>query len=117
MAPVAPRLARQEFRERNGHLPEGVLKHVELLLSELVTNAVLHGAEHSPIGIEVAESPECVRVAVTNSGPAFAWRAPPDPSGLQVGGRGLLIVRQTARAWGLTRGEDANTVWFEIALA
>jgi serine/threonine-protein kinase RsbW len=80
-------------------VPTGVVHDVQLIASELVTNAIQHGVP-GPVGIEVQVRPGLdVTLMVDNVGsvdalpPLSAWHA---PNGLSVGGRGLGIVRQLA---------------------
>lgn len=78
-------------------VPDGVAADVQLVASELVTNAVQH-AGTSPIGVEVRVRPlHEVTLSVANIGstagipPVPTWSIPP---GLVPSGRGLGIVRQ-----------------------
>lgn len=80
-------------------VPTPMVQDVQLIASELVTNAMQHGAPGS-VDIEVLVRPELdVTLAVANVGPVSAlppvsaWHA---PTGLSVGGRGLGIVRSLA---------------------
>jgi serine/threonine-protein kinase RsbW len=69
---------------------------VELLLREALTNAVLHGGGSDPgrrVRCEVTIGPRKARLAVTDEGPGFDWRAAlaattPDAA---TSGRGLKI--------------------------
>ena len=76
-----------------------VIDDMELVTSELVTNAVVHGREGS-IGVEVDTDGEIV-VTVSNVGPSAAippveqWRTVPPQSR---SGRGLGIVRRLCDA-------------------
>lgn len=85
-----------------------------LVVSELVTNAVLHGAE--PIVVTVVRAPERIRVEVTDgatdSSP-HSSRVPPEAET----GRGLSVVTRLAVAWGwrATPGRG-KTVWAELPL-
>jgi anti-sigma regulatory factor (Ser/Thr protein kinase) len=89
-----------------------------LLVSELVTNAVLHspGPEEAPIRVRASLEHERVRVAVTDPGGGFS---PPerDPGEEQermtIGGYGLYIVGQAASRWGIDE-QDGTRVWFEL---
>jgi anti-sigma regulatory factor (Ser/Thr protein kinase) len=90
---------------------------LELLTSELVTNAVRHGASdpNESILVRAASNGDCVRVEVCDEGSGFA--AEPDPRGLlEPGGNGLLLVETLASRWGVHRGSP-SCVWFEAELA
>jgi hypothetical protein len=85
------------------------LDDVLLVVSELVTNAMLHG--RGDIDVRMACDTEYVTGAVTDEGHGFDGRPRrPDPD--RSGGHGLHIVGRVAEQWGL--GEGSTSVWFEI---
>ena len=82
-----------------------------LLLSEVVTNAILHA--RSEIEVHVVNHGPVLRVEVRDHGagaPVVRRQAHDATSG-----RGLAIVEQVATAWGVTQLPDGKMVWFEIA--
>lgn len=86
---------------------------LELLVSELVTNAVRHGASdpHESILVRAGHTDGSVRVEVCDEGAGF--EPGPDPRGaLEPGGNGLLLVETLASRWGVSRGQP-SCVWFE----
>jgi anti-sigma regulatory factor (Ser/Thr protein kinase) len=90
---------------------------VELLTSELVTNAVRHGASDTKESILLRARCEedTVRVEVCDEGPGF--EPTPDQRGmLEPGGNGLLLVDALAARWGVIRGAP-SCVWFEADYA
>jgi hypothetical protein len=91
--------------------------NVQLLLSELVTNAVAHGAASAaaPIRVEGALIGRSLGIEVTNDGPRFEHAAhlPPDTD---CGGRGLALVDAIAARWGARHHAGHTTVWFELDL-
>jgi anti-sigma regulatory factor (Ser/Thr protein kinase) len=94
-------------------VPAGVVDDLQLAVSELVTNAILHG-HPGTIRLEVELSPpRRVVVRVTNDGPAAAippvaaWR-PASP--LAISGRGLGIVRQLVDHADVVGDEASTTV-------
>jgi hypothetical protein len=116
------------------HRPE-LCECAELGVSELVTNAVLHG--EAPIRLQLRGTPEHPRIEVYDASPVA-----PQPGsaagGIDLGafdldaydsgdvaeidvnslagfGRGLDIVARASRAWGTVIEEDGKTVWFEPA--
>jgi anti-sigma regulatory factor (Ser/Thr protein kinase) len=94
-------------------LGDGVLPGLRLLVSELVTNSVMHGGAgpNDPIRLEVAVSAGGVRAEVTDLGPGFTPpRQAPAPS--EPGGWGLVIVDRVAARWGAEQG--GRVVWFEL---
>ena len=95
---------------------------LRLVVSELVTNALRHGAEGERIDLAVTPKPEflCVQTptaagppGVTDDGPGLA----PRPRALDTvdeGGFGLFFVEQLTRRWGVTRENRRTRVWFEL---
>jgi anti-sigma regulatory factor (Ser/Thr protein kinase) len=87
-----------------------------LVLSELVTNAVLHGAE--PIQAFVSCHDDALRIEVFDGDRERSELGPVRARvGGQPGGRGLQIVDSLSRSWGITTHDDGKTVWAEVALA
>lgn len=114
---------------------EDLCECAELAVSELVTNAVLHG--QPPIWLQLRGTPDHPRIEVHD-----ASTVPPQPgsaaggidldafdldafesgtqddidiSTLTAFGRGLDIVARASNAWGAMIEEDGKTVWFEPA--
>jgi phosphoserine phosphatase RsbU/P len=89
---------------------------VTLLVSELVTNAVIHPEVPlaSKIGLSIAISEELTRVVVSDAGGGFEWPGPVLPSGRPGGGYGLLLLDQAASRWGTLHGGKRFSVWFEL---
>ena len=114
--PRAACQAREQVEGGNGRVPEAVRAEVLLLLTELVTNAVRHGGagDGLPVEVVVARLPGGVRVAVTDPGAGFEWRRPQTTRMPAESGYGLQLVDRMARRWGIERGEDFTTVWFEL---
>lgn len=82
----------------------------ELLVSEVVTNAVEHGTSGGTV--EMFALPAGLRVAVTDRAegvPAVKHPASDEPTG-----RGLAIVDQLSRWWGVEQATEGKTVWFEV---
>jgi hypothetical protein len=120
----SPALAREWVRETLQTEPAGdppldpglispdVTETVEILTSELVTNAVVHA--RSMVVVHVAVVAERVQVLVEDTSPAF-----PTPRGGDVTdvGRGLLLVDELASSWGWGLLDTGKHVWFQLDLA
>ncbi|MFT4265492.1 MAG: ATP-binding protein [Nocardioides sp.] len=86
----------------------------ELAISELVSNAFLHGRD--PITIQLLGSAERPRVEV-HDGSQAAPLLPRDATidALALSGRGLSLVSRASLAWGVTFDDAGKVVWFEPA--
>ena len=89
---------------------------LELLVSELVANAVLHAglAPDEPVSVDITTGPDRARLAVRDPGSGFEAPAAPGPDLLAEGGRGCLIVDAVADAWGVESDPSGCTVWCEV---
>jgi len=90
---------------------------VVLLLSELVTNSVLHSRSAHADGrvtIAIAHSPTAVFAEVTDDGSDIMPSLRP-ASGRGEHGYGLQLVEAYATRWGCSRnGAESTTCWFEV---
>jgi anti-sigma regulatory factor (Ser/Thr protein kinase) len=86
----------------------------ELVVSELVTNALLHAPGTDRFVLTVVERPGGVRVEVADgSSIAPVIRELEDG---RAGGRGLRIVQALAVAWGHVEDGSGKRVWVELGL-
>ncbi|MPZ72990.1 MAG: ATP-binding protein [Nitriliruptorales bacterium] len=110
----SPRRARRFVRDALlDDQVDTTLDVVTLLVSEVVTNAVLHA--RSDVTVRVRNDGRIVRVEVTDKSPA-----PPVQQYLSreaTTGRGMVLVEALADAWGTNPGSDGKTVWFELDVA
>lgn len=84
----------------------------ELLVSEIVTNAIRHAhTRHVELRLLQADALVCEVTDDDHSLPVLL-SAKPD----QEGGRGLRVVSALAASWGASRTAGGKTVWFEQAL-
>lgn len=95
------------------HVAPTVLNAVELLTSEIVTNALLHAEQPKDLSVRIES--DHVRVEVSDASPRT-----PTPRQAPLGsvsGRGLGIVDALARAWGVEPvAGNGKRVWFEVDL-
>ncbi len=110
---TAPGLARSFIVEHGVDLAGDVVADAELLVSELVTNALRHGEPE--IRLWLCTHPPSLGVAVEDAGDSSRV-APQEPEADQCSGRGLKIVDAIATSWGVTANEPppGKTVWFEL---
>jgi anti-sigma regulatory factor (Ser/Thr protein kinase) len=106
--------ARKFIGECVEQLGLGSLPLVQLLVSELATNAVVHARSCFDVTVEkLADG--CARVEVRDFGggtPRVLDREP-----IAVSGRGLQIVTSLARSWGIEErpGGVGKSTWFTVA--
>jgi anti-sigma regulatory factor (Ser/Thr protein kinase) len=112
-APTAPRLARAAFADFDDCLPAERRQDAELLLSELVSNAVKHGGE-GDIGVTFERSDGRFRTEVVDQGDGFAAILRNREDVYTPGGWGLPLVQTLSDRWGAHEG--STHVWFEFAL-
>ncbi|WP_262697650.1 MULTISPECIES: ATP-binding protein [Streptomyces] len=106
---------RQELAEKR--ISTDMLATAELLLSELVTNAVQHA--HVPPGREIEVRYELsdshLRVEVADASEEQPEQCAPDTDDER--GRGLLLVDSLAAKWDVSpRDAVGKSVWFELLL-
>ncbi|PJF01611.1 phosphatase [Streptomyces carminius] len=85
-----------------------------LLLSELLTNALLHTEGDAAVTVEMTGPPgsRVLRVEVTDSSEELPHRR--DPGELAARGRGLLLLEMLAESWGVVPVGRGKTIWFEL---
>lgn len=99
-------------------LPAPVADSARLLVSELVTNSILHGVSEGEgwIDVIIERRAGCVRIEVLDS--ASSGRRPVlrpvDPT--STSGWGLQLVDRLATVWGVETGTGTR-VWCEIPTA
>jgi two-component sensor histidine kinase len=113
--PLSPQQARRAVEEHFAtELDADRLASVELLTTELVSNAVRHGGadEGHSVVLHLALAPGCLRIEVCDPGHGFD-AGPPSPYG--EGGYGLFIVSEMSSRWGVAHDVE-NCAWFELDL-
>ena len=87
-----------------------------LLLSEILTNAILHA--RTTVTVRAIETDDRLRVEAIDAGKGELPDTRPRlvPTNLSEDGRGLQIVDMLADRWGADTDEDGRTVvWFVLA--
>ncbi|HYZ12495.1 MAG TPA: ATP-binding protein [Actinomycetota bacterium] len=100
--------------------PESVLADAQLLLTEVLSNAILHGSAGAGARIDVSvEADESiVRVTVTDPSPQFPRPAIHAPDPLAASGWGLYLLERLATQWGVEDAPDGGSaVWFELRVS
>jgi anti-sigma regulatory factor (Ser/Thr protein kinase) len=96
------------LRARGWHTKD--IQKAQLAVSELVTNAVVHAGSSLTVRLRVGG---WVRLEVSDADPR-----PVDPPPMaepdRESGRGLRLVANVSRAWGVERDPRGKTVWCEL---
>jgi anti-sigma regulatory factor (Ser/Thr protein kinase) len=110
-SPLTARAARDVIRPLLPEIPEQVFESLQLILSELVTNAVRHGPR-SPVQLAVTLDHGVVNGEVRNRRGASVPRLR-QPGPHLDGGLGLVLLDRLSSRWG-TSADDEVVVWFEV---
>jgi serine/threonine-protein kinase RsbW len=110
--PEGPAQARRIIAEElSALLSPRELDDVKLMVSELVTNGIVHGRHEgdAPVMLDLCVNGD-IRCAVLDAGPSFAERAQQEE---RRGGWGLWLVEQLSDRWGMECSLQRTEVWFE----
>jgi anti-sigma regulatory factor (Ser/Thr protein kinase) len=112
----AARVARDAIAASDPTLAPLVREDLSLLVTELVTNAVLHGgaATDRPLQVELRRQNGRIRVEVIDPGTGFEQPSPPT-NGDWSSGWGLFLVDRIAASWGVSPAPAGTCVWFELS--
>lgn len=113
--PRAPGEARGHLRRvcRRWAVDEDAREAAEIVVTELVTNAVEHASSASVVEVERRE--HTLRLTVRDYDVAPLPEAHlPGPTSSR--GRGLAMVAAVSSAWGVEAHRDGKTVWSELAV-
>lgn len=111
---TSARAARRHVEATCADLPPDLLDTARLLVTELVSNALRHGA--GPVVLVLDRADGVLRVGVEDDDPAMP--APEHAPLLAQRGRGLRLVAGLARDWGVAPRVDSRPgkqVWFDLA--
>ncbi|MFI6445642.1 SpoIIE family protein phosphatase [Kitasatospora sp. NPDC050543] len=90
---------------------DGLAFATELLLSELVTNAIRYGSEPIQVRLILDRTLICEVSDASSTAPHLRRAATTDE-----GGRGLFLVAQLTQAWGTRYTARGKVIWAECAL-
>jgi anti-sigma regulatory factor (Ser/Thr protein kinase) len=103
--------ARRYVAQHCADMPSDVRSIAQLLTSEVVTNALEHGA--GDIWLRLCKAESALRVEVTDASGAEPRPQQATPDSLR--GRGLMILESLASTWGVAPAEPTGkTVWFTL---
>jgi anti-sigma regulatory factor (Ser/Thr protein kinase) len=111
-SPDAPRAARRFVVETlEGLGCTNCVADAQLVVSELVTNAVVHA--QTDLTVALALSSDAIRIEVRDRN-----RTPPmarSPAAFSMSGRGLPLIDAVTSAWGVNQFGDGKVVWAQLA--
>jgi len=112
--PLSARAAREVMRPLEPSLHPDAWGNLQLLITELVTNGVRHGAQGEAIEIEATLERQTVTVRVRNraSGSGSLPEIVDQEAGVE-GGLGLVLLDRLSNRWGMSAGDPVE-VWFEL---
>ena len=102
--------ARRFVQETLAQAADDIRTSASLLISEVITNALLHAS--GPVTVEVQQKGSAYRIAVSDGS-----RTPPTGKGYRADdatGRGLHLLDCLAAAWGWNRTGTGKVVWFDL---
>ena len=112
--PTGPACARRTLDAFADEVDADTIAMAKLVVSELVTNAVVHGGgERSATAVGIWVLSSCVHIEVEDRGAGFDPRRAQPPLD-RAGGRGLDVVDHLADSWGVSGG-PRTTVWCQLA--
>lgn len=92
---------------------QSVLDDAELVVTELVANAVRYG--RPPLTLQISREGSALRIAVADSDIEHP-PAPRDAGEFDTGGRGLRLVEALTVRWGCDIEGDRKLVWADFLL-
>jgi anti-sigma regulatory factor (Ser/Thr protein kinase) len=89
-----------------------IIEDAALVVSELLSNAILHARPlpGSTVRVSWGLGPARIELAVCDGGSDTLPRAS-HPSPSSIGGRGLAIVEHLCSSWGVRNDDRGTTVW------
>jgi anti-sigma regulatory factor (Ser/Thr protein kinase) len=96
----------------DGRIATTRLHDIQLIVSELVTNALRHGTGEVVLRVSIHDDE--LHISVSDSAEEEPRLQPQDPT--RPGGLGLHIVDQLSILWGVARFPGGKTVWSTVEL-
>lgn len=112
----APTFARRAVAALEVVLEPDQLEELQLLLSELVTNALMHTgmSSHESLEVCVRADEGRIRIEVKDRGPGFDVGDLSLKPASGTRGWGLLLVDRLSACWGVETQDGVTTVWVEL---
>jgi anti-sigma regulatory factor (Ser/Thr protein kinase) len=95
------------------HVSDATAVEISLLVvSELITNAVVHGG--GQVRLEAALHEDALHLAVSDGSSVLPGRR--DAAPLDMNGRGLQLIEALTRGWGVEDTGSGKRVWVDVPL-
>ena len=107
---AVPRARRFAAGALSGRFSAELVDDAVLVMSELVTNAFLHGK--SPVVVQISASDDVVRLEVADASRSAPMRGLADSNAMT--GRGVGLIETLSARWGVAPEAHGKTVWCEI---
>jgi anti-sigma regulatory factor (Ser/Thr protein kinase) len=114
--PHASREARHVARVvlQDWELPTPLVDDALLVISELVTNAVRHAGSASVLELEIGQTPQQLRVALSDDNSTAPHLRTAGVAAED--GRGMAILEALCDRWGIEPRQTGKQVWWEVDL-
>jgi sigma-B regulation protein RsbU (phosphoserine phosphatase) len=93
---------------------EVMLDDALLLVTELVTNSVVHAGTEVELSVEIGAGSARIEVLDRGGGALPVTTAPPDDT--REGGRGIFLLDALAQEWGTRHFPGGKSVWFRLGV-
>ncbi|MFF3242493.1 ATP-binding protein [Streptomyces sp. NPDC002870] len=120
--PAATSSCGKARRQVSGQLKEWKLSHVAddlvLIVSELVGNAIVHGAGPVRVALRLRSRDDITHIRLEVGDRGLGWdgaRPAEESDEEQTCGRGLWLIEALSARWGSLRHTRGQTVWAEVA--
>ncbi|MDT4926831.1 MAG: hypothetical protein QOG01_4544 [Pseudonocardiales bacterium] len=91
-------------------VPPVLCDDLELIVSELVTNAVRAGSPTVVVSVGTQDG----RILVRVTDEAEGWPEQREATTHDIGGRGLPLVSALSETWGVRKADTGKVVWAEL---
>jgi anti-sigma regulatory factor (Ser/Thr protein kinase) len=107
--------ARDALKEFRGRFDESSFIDTQLLLSELVSDAVLTEADDAgSVRVRIEARKDRLRLELSEGADTYRMRSRRPEAGAP--GWGLHLTSHLAESWGTRRDGDRSCVWFQMTL-
>lgn len=113
--PTSPSRARVFVRNLMSRwgIDEAVVQDAELLITEVVTNGVLHA--QTSMNVEIAKEDDCLHFAVQDGSRAEVVLRTPSKG--EVTGRGIFLLDRLSQEWQVTPTREGKVISFRLPIA